>query len=350
MAAVAALARRVEARTQLGGVASRTGVAHHFRGQGQAQQQHVSTAAVLQQGQHLGRAPTIQQKVGMRGQQVDIGPTQRLGFVEGTFGRNPVTEAFFDFRQAGQAPKALGGIGRGRSQCLAQGGGGGPGAAGGGVQLRVAGSADERRRQWGQGLATDARTAVVAAHHLDGQLPGPGAAVVRLQRQHGCQVRQRGIELVIELQHLRTQHAHRHRRIGQGPPGLQRGLGAADVTRVAGGAHLVKAAFGQAQRGGQVLRLRAPGLPQRLQFTRCRVAGAGGHALQHLGFVAGGEGRRLSHAVSTPACEAGCQTGHEEWSHGAHGSGCAGAANLQTRQGNHRVVSTNRPNQRYCGA
>jgi hypothetical protein len=67
------------------------------------------------------------------------------------------------------------------------------------------------------GLATDARAAVVAAHHLDGQLPGPGPCVVRVPAPARRQVGQRGIELVIKLQHLRAQHTHRHRWVRAGP-------------------------------------------------------------------------------------------------------------------------------------
>ena len=107
MAGVAPQPGGVEAGLQLRLKSRGAGVTSRLGRQGQAQQQHIRAAAVLQALQHVGGAATVEQEVGVRGLQVDVGLVQRQGALEGGFGGGKFAPAFFDLGQAGQTPEAF---------------------------------------------------------------------------------------------------------------------------------------------------------------------------------------------------------------------------------------------------
>jgi hypothetical protein len=251
---------------------------------------------------------------------------------EGGLGFGPVAAPLFGLRQAGQAHRRWAGSAWASAV---------PGAAQLAAAMARPVAASTCARQAApisggaracQAVATGAGAAVVGTHHLDGQLPGPGGRCRVRLAQHGGQVGQRGLELVVKLQHLRAQHAHRRRWVGQAAPtrAAARPACMADEARVAGGAHLVKAAAGPGHGGVQVLRPCAarPGAGPAVRGRR--VAGAGRHTLEHLIIRTGGEGRGpgRSKGGTEPVRRLPTRQDRRGVRHGAHGSRAGGAADL----------------------
>ncbi len=104
--------------------------------------------------------------------------------------------------------------------------------AGQAVNHCFAGGRNQGTARVAHGAAVQPGLGVARLHDGDGGAHGARMPVSRVALQDDVEVTHRAIKIMTELAQESAQHAHFVGRIGKGPPGLERSLRIAEVTRV----------------------------------------------------------------------------------------------------------------------